>query len=183
MSTTPTHRSATPWLFGIAFLLTLLSPVVFLGVLVAGDADGDLLVAVAATFADLAVATLAAVVATVLLLRRGLVLVLTAVAGHPQGRAAYRSRLARERFAALCTEWAAFEADRRAVGRRPALVDVSVPATARFVDAYREAEGLLNAPEGAAPRPDEVLGAVDRAVHAWREAQRVADEHAVRELA
>ena len=58
MSATHTHRSAMPWMFGIAFLLTLLSPVVFLGVLVTGD--GDLLVALAAALADLAVAAIAA---------------------------------------------------------------------------------------------------------------------------
>jgi hypothetical protein len=186
VSTPRPRRSAAPWLFGLALLLGLLSPVVFLGVLVTGDGPGDLLTAVAATLADLAAATLAAVLATVLLLRRGVTWVRTAVTGHPQGRAgrladdrAARWRSARERFAALCTEWTAFEADRGAVLRRPALADVSVPATARFVDAYHGAQVLLPEAEHVAARRCEFAEAVDRAVHAWREAQRVADGLAV----
>jgi hypothetical protein len=142
VSTARPRRSAAPWLFGLALLLVLLSPIVFLAVLTTGDGDGDILTAVVATLADLAAATFAAVVAVVLMLRRGTTWVRTAVTGHPQGRAgrlaedhAARWRLARDRFAALCTEWTAFEADRGAVVRRPALADVSVPATARFVDA------------------------------------------------
>jgi hypothetical protein len=183
VSTARPRRSAAPWLFGLALLLVLLSPIVFLAVLTTGDGDGDILTAVVATLADLAAATFAAVVAAVLMLRRGMTWVRTAVTGHPQGRAgrlaedhAARWRLARDRFAALCTEWTAFEADRGAVVRRPALADVSVPATARFVDAYRDAESLLHAAERVESRRGEFVEAVDRAVNTWREAQRVSDE-------
>lgn len=183
MSTARPRRSAAPWLLGLSLLLVLLSPVVFLGVLAAGDSDGDVLTAVLAAVADLTAAVLAAVVALVLLMRRGVTRVRTAVTGHPQGRAGRlaaqddaRWLQARERFTALCTEWTAFEADRRAVARRPALVDVHVPATARFLDAYHDAEQLRAPAEQTAARRGEFVVAVDRAVGAWRDAQRVAGE-------
>ena len=67
----------------------------------------------------------AAVVAAVLALQRGVVRVRTAVIGHPDGRAgrlaeheAARWRLAGDRFAALQREYAAFEADPGAVAAR-----------------------------------------------------------------
>jgi hypothetical protein len=183
LSTARPRRSAAPWLFGLSLLLVLLSPVVFLGFLSGSDDGGDVLTALAAAVADLAAAVFLAVVAAVLLMRRGITRVRTAVTGHPQGRAgrlaeqqAARWQLARGRFAALCTEWTAFEADRGAVARRPALADVSVPATARFLDAFHDAEVLLHEAERAEPRRGEFVAAVDRAVESWQEAQRVAGE-------
>lgn len=183
MSSAHPRRSAVPWLYGLAAVLAVLSPFVFLLVWVLeGTLDG-VVAAVVAALADLVAAAVAAVVATVLAARRGIVAVRTAVSGHPQGRAgrlaehqAARWHLARDRFAALRSEWAAFEADRGAVARRPALTDVSVPATARFVEAYGDAEFLLTEAEPAGPRRGEFVEAVDRAEASWAEAQRVADE-------
>lgn len=176
------RRSAAPWLFGIAALLTLLSPVVFLAVWVAaGDIEG-VGVALLAAVVDLFLAAVAAITATVLAVRRGVTRVRTVVHGHPQGRAgrmaehdAARWHLARDRFAKLQAEYAAFEADPRAVAARPALADVTVPATARFVQAMGDAEFLATETEPAGPRRAEFAAAVDRAETAWQDAQRVAE--------
>lgn len=176
------RRSAAPWLFGLAVLLGLLSPVIFLAVWVAaGDVEG-FGVALLAAVADLIAAAIAAVVATVLAIRRGVTRVRTVVHGHPQGRVgrmaeheAARWHLARRRFADLQAEYAAFEADRFAVAARPALADVTVPATARFVQALGDAEFLATDAEPAGPRRAQFSAAVDRAVEAWESAQRVAE--------
>ena len=150
-------RSAAPWLFGLAALLALLSPVIFLAVWVAaGDLEG-IGVALLAGVADLVLAAIAAITATVLAVRRGVTRVRTVVHGHPQGRVgrmaehdAARWHLARRRFGELQAEYAAFEADRGAVAARPALADVTVPATARFVQALGDAEFLATETEPAA---------------------------------
>ena len=175
-------RSAAPWLFGVAVLLALLSPVVFLAVWVgAGDIEG-LGAALLAAVADLVAAAVAAIVATVLALRRGITRVRTVVHGHPQGRMgrldehdAARWHLAKKRFAQLQAEYASFEADRTAVAARPALADVTVPATARFVQALSDAEFLATDTEPGGPRRAEFAAAVDRAAAAWQDAQRVAE--------
>ena len=176
------RRSAAPWLFGVAVLLALLSPVVFLAVWVAaGDLEG-VGVALLAAVADLFLAAVAALTATVLAIRRGVTRVRTVVHGHPQGRVgrmdehdAARWHLARDRFAQLQAEYAAFEADRGAVAARPALADVTVPATARFVQALGDAEFLATESEPSGPRRAEFAAAVDRASAAWQDAQRVAE--------
>ena len=175
-------RSAAPWLFGLAALLALLSPVIFLAVWVAaGDLEG-IGVALLAGVADLVLAAIAAIMATVLAVRRGVTRVRTVVHGHPQGRVgrmaehdAARWHLARRRFGELQAEYAAFEADRGAVAARPALADVTVPATARFVQALGDAEFLATETEPAPPRRAEFTAAVDRASAAWEDAQRVAE--------
>ncbi|HET9254657.1 MAG TPA: hypothetical protein VFO16_05585, partial [Pseudonocardiaceae bacterium] len=51
-------------------------------------------------------------------------------------------RATRARFAQLRTEYAQFECDPLAVLRLPALTDVTVPSTGRFVDAFAEAQAL-----------------------------------------
>ena len=123
---TDRRRSAAPWLFGLAALLALLSPVIFLAVWVAaGDLEG-IGVALLAAVADLVLAAIAAITATVLAIRRGVTRVRTVVHGHPQGRAgrmaehdAARWHLARRRFAELQAEYAAFEAEPGRRGRPP----------------------------------------------------------------
>ena len=171
-------RSAVPWLFALAGLLTILSPLVLVGFWVA---DGGW-VALAAFVADLLAALLAAVTATVLAAQRGVRRVRTVVSGHPGGRAgrlaehhAARWQVARQRFGRLQGEYAAYEADPRAVAARPALCDVTVPSTARFVQAYADAEYLVTDTEPVGPRREEFALAVDRAVAAWHDAVRVAD--------
>lgn len=178
----PSRRSAVPWLYGLAAALALLSPILFVAVWASDGTLDGLVPAFLAALVDLAAAVVAAVVATVLAARRGITRVRTVVSGHPQGRAgrmaeyqAARWSVARERFAALQREYAAFEADPTAVAARPALTDVTVPATARFVEAYGDAQFLLTDTEPSGPRREEFAGAVDRAVASWHEAQRTAD--------
>ncbi len=178
--TTGRRRSAVPWLYALAALLLVLVPVVLLGSLVGGAGLGAALLA---TVADLVAAVIAAGVATVLLARRGIRRVRTVVLGHPDGRpgrlaehGAARWVLARDRFAALQREYAGVESDPREVAAHPALVDVTVPATGRFVEALGEAHELLTHVEPHDPRHrDRFVAAVDHAVAAWAEARRTAD--------
>jgi hypothetical protein len=82
---------------------------------------------------------------------------------------------ARDRFVALRGEYAAHECDPMAVLRLPALSDVTVPSTARFVDAFAEAQALETA---AFPPPSHAASfvhAVDRAERAWRAARDAAE--------
>jgi hypothetical protein len=181
--TTPLRRTAVPWLYGLAVLLAVLSPVLFLGVWVADGTVEGLGAALLAAVADLVAAAIAAAVATVILARHGVRRVRTVVLGHPDGRegrlSAYGSArwmLARDRFAALQREYTSVESDPREVAARPALVDVSVPSTGRFVEALADAQDLATATEPADPRRrEEFVVAVDRAVAAWAEACRTAE--------
>lgn len=81
---------------------------------------------------------------------------------------------ARDRFDRLRAEYAAFECDVMEVLRLPALVDVSVPSTARFVEAFAHAQALhtdhLPPPAHAA----EFMTAVERAEPAWAAARDAA---------
>jgi hypothetical protein len=82
---------------------------------------------------------------------------------------------ARERFTALRAEYAAFECDPMEVLRRPALADVSVASTARFVDAFAEAQALETDAFPPAEHARSFVSAVDRAERAWRAAAEAAD--------
>ncbi|NMH80025.1 hypothetical protein [Pseudonocardia xinjiangensis] len=81
---------------------------------------------------------------------------------------------ARARFHGLRSQYAAFECDPMEVLRLPALADVSVPSTARFVDAFAEAQALdtdrFPPPQHAAA----FVAAVDRAERAWQAAREAA---------
>jgi hypothetical protein len=82
---------------------------------------------------------------------------------------------ARGRFDALREEYAAYECDALAVLRLPALADVTVPATARFVHAFAEAQALDT---DTRPPPDHLssyVEAVDSAGRAWRAARDAAE--------
>lgn len=181
--TTRLRRTAVPWLYGLAVLLTVLSPVVLLGVWVGDGTMDGLGAAVLAAVADLAAAVIAALTATVILARRGVRRVRSVVTGHPDGRAgrlaadgSARWLLAHDRFAAVAREYASVESDPRQVAARPALVDVSVPATARFVETLAETQELLTPTEPADPQHRErFVAAAGRAVAAWDEARRSAD--------
>ena len=82
---------------------------------------------------------------------------------------------ARRRFDALRSAYAAYECDPMAVLRLPALADVSVPSTARFVDAFAEAQALdTDALPRRHARPAYVA-AVDRAERAWHAARQAAE--------
>ncbi|TQM14577.1 hypothetical protein [Pseudonocardia kunmingensis] len=82
---------------------------------------------------------------------------------------------ARDRFAALRGEYAAFECDPMQVLHRPALADVSVPSTARFVDAFAEAQALATDAYPPGEHGASFVSAVDRAERAWRAAVEAAD--------
>jgi hypothetical protein len=82
---------------------------------------------------------------------------------------------ARERFTALRAEYAAFECDPMEVLHRPALADVSVASTARFVDAFAEAQALETDSFPPAEHATSFVSAVDRAERAWRAAVEAAD--------
>jgi len=82
---------------------------------------------------------------------------------------------ARSGFAELCQTYAAYECDPLAVLRLPALADVSVPSTARFVEAFAEAQALdTDAPPPPRHR-DQYVAAVDRARRAWTAAREAAE--------
>lgn len=82
---------------------------------------------------------------------------------------------ARERFHALRGQYAAFECDPMAVLRLPALADVSVGSTARFVDAFAEAQALETDTMPPDPHRGTFVSAVDRAERAWRAARDAAE--------
>ena len=82
---------------------------------------------------------------------------------------------ARERFAALRGEYAAYECDPIAVLRKPALSDVSVPSTGRFVEAFAEAQALETDAFPPAGHAEAFVAAVERAERAWRAARDAAE--------
>jgi hypothetical protein len=82
---------------------------------------------------------------------------------------------ARERFHALRAEYAAFECDPMAVLRLPALADVGVPSTARFVDAFAEAQALETDAHPGPAHADRFAAAADRAERSWRAAVGAAE--------
>jgi hypothetical protein len=82
---------------------------------------------------------------------------------------------AQQRFHRLRSDYAAFECDAMQVLRLPALADVTVPSTGRFVDAFAEAQALDT---DAFPGPGHAtafVAAVDRAERAWRAAREAAE--------
>lgn len=82
---------------------------------------------------------------------------------------------AQRRFHGLRAEYAAYECDAMAVLRLPALADVSVASTARFVDAFAEAQALETERFPAEPHASRFVAAVDRAERAWRAARDAAE--------
>jgi hypothetical protein len=83
--------------------------------------------------------------------------------------------VAKRDFAALRHAYAQYECDPLAVLRLPALADVTVPSTARFIEAFAEAQAL----DTDAPPPPQhraqCLAAVDRACRAWHAAREAAE--------
>lgn len=81
----------------------------------------------------------------------------------------------RTSFARLQREYAAFECDPLAVLRTPALADVSVPSTGRFVDAFAEAQALDTDVVPPPQHQARAAAAVDRAWRSWRAARDAAE--------
>lgn len=76
----------------------------------------------------------------------------------------------RARFDRLRSEYGQFECDPLAVLRLPALTDVSVPSTGRFVDAFAEAQALDTDAQPPAEHLERFVAAVDQAWRAWHAA-------------
>jgi hypothetical protein len=79
-------------------------------------------------------------------------------------------RAARDRFARVRAEYATYECDPMNVLRLPALADVSVESTARFVDAFAHAQAFESETFPPQRHAAEFVAAVDRAERAWRAA-------------
>jgi hypothetical protein len=84
-------------------------------------------------------------------------------------------RATRARFAQLRTEYAQFECDPLAVLRLPALTDVTVASTGRFVDAFAEAQALDTDTEPPGAHCARFASAVDHAWRCWRAARDAAE--------
>jgi hypothetical protein len=82
---------------------------------------------------------------------------------------------ARTRFAAVRAAYAAHECDPMAVLRLPALSDVSVPSTGRFVEAFAEAQALDTDARPPQAQAAAFVAAVERAERAWRAAVDAAE--------
>jgi hypothetical protein len=82
---------------------------------------------------------------------------------------------ARDRFHGVRAEYAEFECDPMAVLRLPALADVSVPSTARFVDAFAEAQALETDAFPPAEHASAFVAAVEKVERAWRAAREAAE--------
>lgn len=84
-------------------------------------------------------------------------------------------RHARSRFVAVRSEYAAYECDALAVLRLPALADVTVPSTARFIEAFAEAQALDTDSPQPSPHRERYVAAVERACQAWAAAREAAE--------
>lgn len=84
-------------------------------------------------------------------------------------------RATRARFAQLRSEYGQFECDPLAVLRLPALTDVTVPSTGRFVDAFAEAQALDTDTEPPAAHRARYATAVEQAWRAWHAARDAAE--------
>lgn len=82
---------------------------------------------------------------------------------------------ARQRLAGVRTGYAAYECDPLAVLARPALADVRVESTARFVDAFAEAQALDTDARPPPAQAEAFVAAVDRAARAWAAAGAAAE--------
>ncbi|MGB8962714.1 MAG: hypothetical protein WCC38_12250 [Pseudonocardiaceae bacterium] len=84
-------------------------------------------------------------------------------------------RATQARFVQLRGEYGQFECDPLAVLRLPALTDVTVASTGRFVDAFAEAQALDTETEPPAAHCARYATAVDQAWRAWRAARDAAE--------
>ncbi|MBO0876801.1 MAG: hypothetical protein J2P19_25785 [Pseudonocardia sp.] len=101
--------------------------------------------------------------------------------GHPQAASPdWRAEwlASRRRFDDLRARYAAYECDPLAVLRLPALADVTVASTARFVDAFAQAQGLHSEHEKPEPPEEHAISyrrAVERAWQTWHAAYDAAE--------
>lgn len=90
---------------------------------------------------------------------------------------------AKDDFDRVRVEYTAHECDPMAVLRRPALSDVSVQSTARFVDAFAEAQALDTDTYPGPPHDAAFVTAAARVARAWQAAQDAADRIRLSNLA
>jgi hypothetical protein len=81
----------------------------------------------------------------------------------------------RVKFDALRAEYAGYECNPLAVLRLPALADVTVSSTARFVDAFAKAQALHTDQQPPSAMVEEYQRAVDAAWRAWQAAKDAAE--------
>jgi hypothetical protein len=170
------RRGPTPW------ILVLLIPVVASGISALTFA---LFALVAVLSVLLPVLAVGAALGVMGLVRRRRVLLYRGGAVVPEVRPAGGGRLSprqdlvwarsRARFHTVCSEYAAFECDLMSVMRLPALADVTVPSTARFVEAFAEAQALETDAFPPGPHADRFIAAAERAERAWRAATEAAE--------
>lgn len=84
-------------------------------------------------------------------------------------------RHARDRFHTLAAAYAAHECDAMNVLRLPALSDVTVPSTGRFVEAFAHAQALDSDGFPGEEHAARFVTAVDGAERAWRAAREAAE--------
>jgi hypothetical protein len=82
---------------------------------------------------------------------------------------------ARAGFAKLRQSYAEYECDPLAVLRLPALADVTVPSTARFIEAFAEAQALDTDAPPPPPHRARYIAAVEHAGRAWTAAREAAE--------
>ena len=80
-----------------------------------------------------------------------------------------------ERHQATAQAFGEFECDLQALIRLPALADVAQPATARFIDAFAEANALRTEQFPGPEYARRFIGAVERAEQAWAAAVEAAE--------
>jgi hypothetical protein len=80
-----------------------------------------------------------------------------------------------DRHAATARAYAAFECDPAAVLHRPALADVTEPATGRFIDAFAEATALATTEYPGQEAGQRFVAAAEKAERAWTAAVETAD--------
>jgi hypothetical protein len=87
----------------------------------------------------------------------------------------HRWQSARTTHERTSREYAAFECDALAVLRLPDLVDTSVPATARFVEAFAEACALATDRKPPDEHAEQFIAAAEAAERAWQAARSAAE--------
>jgi hypothetical protein len=175
------HRQRRRSEWGLALLLLLLLPVVcvadlvlIVALTVAGVPTGGVIIAALVTLT----LTLGAITLMVVgrnrraALRRGGAAGTAPLPARPAAppRPDRVWHHAQRRFHALRAAYAAYECDPMRVLRLPALSDVRVDSTARFVDAFAQAQALETDRFPGETHAAQFVAAVDRAERSWRAA-------------
>jgi hypothetical protein len=94
---------------------------------------------------------------------------------NQEAELAKRWRAARAQHEQTAKEYAEFECDALAVLRLPDLVDTSIPATARFVEAFAESSALATDRQPPDDHAEKFIAAAEAAERAWRAARSAAE--------